>query len=148
MLPPNPNPASTNENHTTSLGESIWINTKCWSISGLYIYIHARIYIYIYRYKNIEWCFLISLVPQVVSKFCSPCDTFSCFRGLAAIVEVAFVYTVKLPVEPMLFRLLRVGKLIRAIRMAPRRWPWGILPFRSLQEINSWTLKITCFETF
>lgn len=37
--------------------------------------------------------------------------------SLAAIVEVAFVYTVKLPVEPMLFRLLRVGKLIRAIRM-------------------------------
>lgn len=37
--------------------------------------------------------------------------------GLAAIVEVGVNYTVKLPVEPMLFRLLRVGKLIRAIRM-------------------------------
>eukprot|EP00438_Fugacium_kawagutii_P030808 Skav229498 [mRNA] locus=scaffold2455:86664:101439:- [translate_table: standard] len=37
--------------------------------------------------------------------------------SLAAIVEVGLNYTVKLPVEPMLFRLLRVGKLIRAIRM-------------------------------
>jgi len=37
--------------------------------------------------------------------------------SLAAIVEVGVNYTVKLPVEPMLFRLLRVGKLIRAIRM-------------------------------
>lgn len=36
---------------------------------------------------------------------------------MAAIVEVGLNYTVKLPVEPMLFRLLRVGKLIRAIRM-------------------------------
>ena len=32
-------------------------------------------------------------------------------------IEVALNYTVKLPVEPMLFRLLRVGKLVRAVRM-------------------------------
>lgn len=37
--------------------------------------------------------------------------------GLAAIIEVGVNSLVKLPVEPMLFRLLRVGKLIRAIRM-------------------------------
>ena len=46
----------------------------------------------------------------VVTKFAN-------MPGFAAIIEVGFVYTVKLPVEPMLFRLLRVGKLIRAIRM-------------------------------
>ncbi|CAK9114660.1 Uncharacterized protein SCF082_LOCUS53097, partial [Durusdinium trenchii] len=37
--------------------------------------------------------------------------------SVAAVIEVALNYTVKLPVEPMLFRLLRVGKLVRAVRM-------------------------------
>lgn len=46
------------------------------------------------------------------------------WRGMAAIVEVGLNYTVKLPVEPMLFRLLRVGKLIRAIRMVAWASGW------------------------
>ena len=34
-----------------------------------------------------------------------------------SLVEIAVFYTMTLPVNPMLFRLLRIGKLVRAVRM-------------------------------
>ena len=37
--------------------------------------------------------------------------------SVTSLVEVTILYAVALPVNPVLFRLLRIGKLARAIRM-------------------------------
>jgi len=37
--------------------------------------------------------------------------------SVASLLEIAVFYTLTLPIHPMLFRLLRIGKLIRAVRM-------------------------------
>lgn len=37
--------------------------------------------------------------------------------SITSLVEVTILYAVALPVNPVLFRLLRIGKLARAIRM-------------------------------
>ena len=34
-----------------------------------------------------------------------------------SLIEVTVFYTMTLPINPMLFRLLRIGKLVRAVRM-------------------------------
>lgn len=40
--------------------------------------------------------------------------------SITSLVEVTILYAVDLPVHPVLFRLLRLGKLARAIRMVAR----------------------------
>ena len=40
--------------------------------------------------------------------------------SVTSLIEVTILYGVPVPVNPVLFRLLRIGKLARAIRMAPR----------------------------
>eukprot|EP00434_Breviolum_minutum_P018089 symbB.v1.2.015954.t2/scaffold1204.1/size131571/1 len=37
--------------------------------------------------------------------------------SVTTVIEVAIYYTIELPVNPIFFRLLRIGKLIRAVRM-------------------------------
>jgi len=37
--------------------------------------------------------------------------------SVTSLIEVAVFYTMTLPINPMLFRLLRIGKLVRAVRM-------------------------------
>eukprot|EP00434_Breviolum_minutum_P032714 symbB.v1.2.028931.t1/scaffold3114.1/size63281/2 len=37
--------------------------------------------------------------------------------SVTSLIEVAVFYTTTLPINPMLFRLLRIGKLVRAVRM-------------------------------
>ena len=87
----------------TSKPKKTIATTKCWEL--------GRVYFSFVSYFQIPNCQQLYHEPRTKQSYQE-------IPGLAAIVEVGVNYTVKLPVEPMLFRLLRVGKLIRAIRMA------------------------------